>query len=143
MRIRFNTFAGRRSGRKQRQTNWHGNGFVLPDSQQPITREELERAGQQKLRFRPFTPEEERCAVDWWAGRIVRAEATTGNDEASRDPKNYVKKFKTRLLSNEDALTGIVEEWRKAGATGTLDEPIWSEKVSERTPATRSRGTVA
>lgn len=91
----------------------------------PVTHKELEDAGQQSLRFRPFDIEEERSAVNWWAMRILHAEASTGNPEASRKPEKYIQVLKLRLVGNEDVLFGVVEEWRKAKGDAMLDQPIW------------------
>jgi hypothetical protein len=91
----------------------------------PVTHKELEDAGQQSLRFRPFDIEEERSAVNWWAMRILHAEASTGNPEAGRKPEKYLQGLKLKLVGNEDVLLGVVEEWRKAKGDARLDQPIW------------------
>jgi hypothetical protein len=100
----------------------------------PVTHKELEDAGQQSLRFRPFDIEEERSAVNWWAMRILHAEASTGNPEASRKPEKYLQVLKLRLVGNEDVLLGVVEEWRKAKGDAMLDQPIWTPAATRSTP---------
>jgi len=106
------------------------NGFQnTAERPQTVTQTELEAAGQQRLRFRPFSAEEERSAVDWWASRILDAEISTGNAEASQRPAQYLQTVKSRVRQKEDVLLGVVEEWQKAKATGTLDEPVWSEAI--------------
>ena len=102
------------------------NGFQkTSEPELRVTHKELEDAGQQSLRFRPFDIEEERSAVNWWAMRILHAEASTGNPEASRKPEKYIQVLKLRLVGNEDVLLGVVEEWRKAKGDAMLDQPIW------------------
>jgi hypothetical protein len=91
-----------------------------------VTSKELEDAGQQRFRFRPFSVQEQ-LASKWWASRLLRAEVSTGNAEASQRPAQYLEKVKSRVMGNEDVLLAIVEDWRKAAASNTLDEPIWSE----------------
>ena len=128
---------------KNGKPNGGANGFALPDAQSPVTREELEKAGQQRLRYKPFTDEEERGALDWWAMRLLQAETTTGNPEARKNPGKWVAKLKERLSdeSRQDVMAEIVKDWHAAKATGTLDEPIWADKVS--VPTRRGLGAVA
>ena len=58
------------------------HALALTDSAPSITHEELEEAGQLRLALTSFTADEERRAVNWWAARILQAEAMTGNPEA-------------------------------------------------------------
>ena len=95
----------------------------------PVTQKELEAAGQQCLRFRPYSLQEERSAVDWWAMKILHAEQAAKNPEnpeAKERPGKYVEGLKFRLLNNEAVLLRVVEEWQEAKITATLDEPVWS-----------------
>ncbi len=77
--------------------------------------------------------------------RLLQAEATTGNPEASANPGKWVAKLKERLSdeSRQDVMAEIVKDWRSAKATGTLDEPIWADKVSASPADKRWRGAVA
>lgn len=113
-----------------------------PDAPQSLRQEDLEKVGQQLLRAKPFTADEAHLALEWWTLRLLHAEASTGNPEASAKPGKWVMKLKERLSreDRQDVLAEIVKDWRAAKATETLDQPIWKERASAPSLIPRGRG---
>lgn len=106
---------------------------------QPVTQAELETAGQQRLRLKSFSVEEECRALDWWARRLLQAEASAGNEAANRTPERYMQNVKQRVAANETVLAAVVSEWQQAKETATLDEPIWQQPATPQLRIVRHR----
>jgi hypothetical protein len=78
----------------------------------------------------PLSPLDHK-ALTWWVNRITQAEKETGNPKAILNGRRYKKAMREQLSANPDVLTGIVAEYEKEAAAGTLDEPLWTKRVGK------------